>query len=239
MDWSAFFELHKDLPREGPGRPEDVAWALGVAGVKPGARILDAGCGPGADIQALLLATAPGGHVTAVDAHAPFIEQAAKRWGRDSRVTLTTGDMRAAEGPFDVIWCAGALYFLGLRDGLDAMRGKLAPGGTLVFSELVFRVPEPSEPVRCTLTKEYPAIGTTHRLNGIIEAEGFEIVAQKMLPRASWEAYYGPMDQRIARLRPGADAALAAVLDEGAAEAALWRAHNEEFGYALSVLRAR
>ncbi|MFW2542632.1 class I SAM-dependent methyltransferase [Primorskyibacter sp. 2E107] len=239
MDVSAFFELHKDLPREGPGRPEDVAWALGVAGVKPGARVLDAGCGPGADIAPLLLATAPGGHVTAIETHAPFVERAARRWGRDSRVTLIQDDMAAAEGPFDVIWCAGALYFLGLRAGLEIMRGKLAPGGLLCFSELVFRVPQPPAPVREALEAEYPAIGTVGRLNGIIEAEGFEIAAQKMLPRASWEAYYGPLEQHIATLRAGADPALCAVLDAAEAEAALWRANNDTFGYALSVLRAR
>ncbi|WP_425099053.1 SAM-dependent methyltransferase [Tropicibacter sp. S64] len=239
MDRSAFFEVHKDLPREGPGRPEDVAWALGAAGVKPGARVLDAGAGPGADIQALLLATAPGGHVTAVEAHAPFVEQAARRWGRDSRVTLVTGDMREAEGPFDVIWCAGALYFLGLREGLELMRGKLAPGGVLCFSELVFRVAEPATEVRAPLEAEYPAIGTVERLNGIVEAEGLGIVAQKMLPRASWEAYYRPLEAQVAQLRPGADAALAQVLDETEAEIALWREHNEAFGYALTVVRPR
>lgn len=47
MDWDAFFALHRDLPREGPGEAADVAWALEVAGVAPGARVADAGCGPG------------------------------------------------------------------------------------------------------------------------------------------------------------------------------------------------
>lgn len=239
MDETAFFTLHKDLPREGPGRPEDVAWALGVAGVKPGAKVLDAGAGPGADIPALLLATAPGGHVTAVEAHEGFVNQAARRWGRDSRVTLVQGDMRDAEGPFDVIWCAGALYFLGLRDGLDVMRGKLGPGGVLCFSELVYRTDAPAPEIRKALEAEYPDIGTLDRLNGIIEAEGYAIKAQKMLPRASWEAYFQPLDRRIAQLRPQADAVLSRILDEAEAEAAFWRAHNEDFGYALSVVTPR
>jgi len=30
---SAFFTLHRDLPREGPGEPADVAWAMAVADV--------------------------------------------------------------------------------------------------------------------------------------------------------------------------------------------------------------
>ena len=67
----AFFTVHADLPREGPGSRADLDWAVRVAGVSDTARILDAGCGPGADIEGLL-AHAPRGHVMAVDTHAPF-----------------------------------------------------------------------------------------------------------------------------------------------------------------------
>ncbi|MFZ7089605.1 SAM-dependent methyltransferase [Primorskyibacter sp. 2E233] len=234
---AAFFTLHDDLPREGPGRAEDVAWALGLGGAMPGARVLDAGCGPGADISALLLAVAPGGHVVAVDAHAPFVHQAERRWGRDSRVTLVTGDMRDVDGPFDVIWCAGALYFLGLLDGLRVMRDKLRPGGLMCFSEMVVRVPAPDADLRAALEAEYPAIGDQTRLKGMIRAAGLDLIGQKILPRASWEAYFQPMEKRIAQLRPTADEDLAAVLDEAEAEIALWRRYWEQFGYALSVVR--
>ncbi len=27
-----FFQLHRDLPREGPGEPTDISWAADVAG---------------------------------------------------------------------------------------------------------------------------------------------------------------------------------------------------------------
>jgi hypothetical protein len=47
------------------------------------------------------------------------------------------------------------------------------------------------------------------------------------------------VDARIALLRDGADAALAQVLDEAEAEAAVFRAHGDEFGYLLSVVRPR
>jgi hypothetical protein len=45
------------------------------------------------------------------------------------------------------------------------------------------------------------------------------------------------MEARIARLRPGADAALSQVLDMAEAEIAGWRAHRHETGYLLSVVR--
>ena len=53
-DRAAFFTVHQDLPREGPGDRESLDWALGLAGVAPEGVILDAGCGPGADVPGLL-----------------------------------------------------------------------------------------------------------------------------------------------------------------------------------------
>jgi|GEM_PF-4683729 len=50
---SAFFTVHRDLDREGPGEAADVHWALDVAGTPEDARILDAACGPGADMVTL------------------------------------------------------------------------------------------------------------------------------------------------------------------------------------------
>ena len=87
----AFFTLHADLPREGPGVPADVAWATDLAGVAPDARILDGGCGPGADIAALL-AAAPRGRVVAVERHLPFVHAVNDAWGHDVRVTARHTD---------------------------------------------------------------------------------------------------------------------------------------------------
>mmetsp|Transcript_381 Transcript_381/g.614 ORF Transcript_381/g.614 Transcript_381/m.614 type:complete len:82 (-) Transcript_381:8-253(-) len=77
-DKESFFTIHADLPREGPGETADVAWAAEVACLPSGAVICDAGSGPGGDIGALLRA-AEGGHVTAIDAHVPFIDAAQAR----------------------------------------------------------------------------------------------------------------------------------------------------------------
>ena len=140
---SAFFTLYTGLYREGPGEPADVAWAAELAGLEPDARICDAGCGSGADIPALL-ATAPKGRVTAVDSHAPFIEALRIRTGEDRRVTAYAGNMAKIKGPFDLIWSAGALYFLGTVKGLKAWRPALAKRGAVAFSEPCFFTDQPS-----------------------------------------------------------------------------------------------
>lgn len=233
-----FFTLHADLPREGPGDRVSLDWAMSLANLPRDAAILDAGCGPGADIEALL-AHAPEGHVTAVDLHPGFIAQVKAHWGDDLRVTAEVADMRAPEGPFDLVWSAGALYFLGITAGLEHFRTRLAPGGVVAFSELVWLSEERPKAAVAALAQEYLPMGNIATLEARIEAAGFDLFGLRVLSDDAWEAYYTPLDARVARLRPVADAALAKVLDEAEAEAALWRAHRDAFGYALAVVRPR
>lgn len=224
---SAFFTLHADLPREGPGLPEDVAWAAALAGLADDARICDAGCGPGGDIPALL-AAAPEGHVTAIDTHAAFVAQVPA----DPRVTARVGDMGAIEGPYDFIWCAGAMYFLGVTDALRLWRDALVTGGAVAFSEPCLFA---DTPAARDLWEGYPATDEAG-IAAQVAAAGYRTLGTRRLSDAAWEAYYVPMEARIAALRPGADDALNAVLDDGAAEIAAWRAVRAETGYLLSVV---
>lgn len=232
---NAFFELHRNLPREGPGEPADVAWATRLAGVGPQAQIADVGCGPGADIDALI-AAAPQGHVTALDKTPHFVEEARARWRGDGRVTILKADMAAIRNRYDMIWCAGAVYFLGVTEALTAWRKVLLPGGAVAFSEVCWFGDKRSERAR-NLWMQYPDMTDEAGVAARIDAAGYEVLGTRWLSDAAWEAYFGPIDQRIAALRPHADDALTHVLDEATEEAACWRAHRDEFGYLLSVVR--
>jgi SAM-dependent methyltransferase len=231
----AFFALHADLPREGPGEAADVAWAAEVAGLRRDARILDAASGPGGDLAALLRA-APAGHVTAIDLHPPFVAAARMRWGNHPQVTLRFGDMTEPEGPFDFIWCAGAIYFLGIEAALLAWAPKLAPGGAIAFSEPCLFTDAPSEGA-IAFWEGYARLTDASGIAVQVQAAGFTTLATRVIGDIGWEGYYRPMEARIAGLRPVADAALAAVLDQAEGEIAAWRAHRVETGYLLSVVR--
>jgi SAM-dependent methyltransferase len=233
---SAFFKLHADLPREGPGETADVAWAAEIAGICPHARICDAASGPGGDIGALLRA-APEGHVTAIDAHAPFIAAAQARFRDNARVRLEVGDMSALEGPFDLIWCAGAVYFLGIQTALSAWRAALAPGGAVAFSEPCFFIDNPSEGAQAFWRGEGVVVRDAAGIADQIATAGYQTLATRRLSDVAWESYYRPMEARIAALKPGAEIALQEVLDEAEQEIAGWRAHRAETGYLLSVVR--
>lgn len=230
----AFWHLHSGLDREGPGEAPDVAWAAGVAGVPPHARICDVACGPGADIPALL-GIAPEGHVTALDKHRAFVDEVLARFGDDRRVTAFKGDMAKLKGPFDFIWCAGAVYFLGIRKALRAWRPALAKGGAVAFSQPALFTDTPSEAARVFWGSH--AVKTADQIADSIAAAGYVLQDQRPLSDAAWEAYYRPMEDRIAVLRPGADATLSAVLDMAEVEIDTWRTVRRETGYLLCVVR--
>jgi len=101
---SAFFELHKDLPREGPGDLESLNWAFSNIDLAQSAVILDAACGPGADIEGLL-GQVPLGRVVGLDKHQPFVDVATSKFANHDRVQIVPGDMATPPGgPYDAIW---------------------------------------------------------------------------------------------------------------------------------------
>ena len=229
-----FYTLYQGLEREGPGEPADVAWAAQVLDLPRDARICDAGCGSGADVPALL-AAAPEGHVTAIDNHRPFIDELLVRMLGEPRVMAYKGNMAKLKGPYDLIWSAGAMYFLGVNKGLTVWRPALSKGGAVAFSEPCFFTDTPSEAAR--VFWEGYKTGTAAQIAAHVRAAGFETLATRRVSDAAWESYYTPLEARIAQLRPTADEALTAVLDASTAEIAIWRAVNAETGYLLSVVR--
>tara|TARA_R110002049_G_scaffold23545_4_gene83408 strand:+ start:2251 stop:2967 length:717 start_codon:yes stop_codon:yes gene_type:complete len=234
-DTTAFFTLHRDLPREGPGEAADVVWAVAQAALPPKPDIADVACGPGGDIAALR-AAAPSGHVTALDKTAHFVDAARAQFASDPNVTVLRADMGAIANQYDMIWCAGAVYFLGVTEALTRWRKSLRPGGVVAFSEPCYFTDTPSEAARA-LWSDYPAMGTEADIAARVTTAGYDVLATRRLAPAAWEAYYTPLQARIAQLRPGADAALVQVLDKTEAEIANWRAHGDAYGYLLTVAR--
>lgn len=235
---NAFFTLHRDLPREGPGEAADIRWAATLANLPETAQMADVGCGPGGDI-ATLLDVAPKGQVTALDTTAHFVTAARENWKADDRVTVLQADMARIMNEYDMIWCAGAVYFMGVTKALNTWRKSLKRGGVVAFSEACWFSDTPSMRAKELWGKEYPSMTNEAGIKAQIEAAGFEVLGAQRLSDAAWEAYFQPLEVRLAALRPDADDDLAAVLDETIEEIACWRAHRDEYGYLLSVVRPK
>ena len=239
MTWdaNAFFTVHADLPREGPGDAESVARAMTVAGASNDWHVCDAACGPGDDIPALLNHV---GTVTAFDRHGPFVGQARGRHGGNPNVQLYTAGFEempdfTPEGGFDAIWCAGALYFLGVQPGLTHFKSLLKPGGYVCFSEPCL-FDGASQGAR-DFWDGYPT-GTRADVLAAVALAGFEVLDDWQLSDAAWEAYYTPMEARLAQLKAGeVSDPVAQVIAEAEKEIAGNRRYRAETGYLMVVAR--
>ncbi|MCC5959317.1 MAG: class I SAM-dependent methyltransferase [Rhodobacteraceae bacterium] len=230
----AFLTLYSDLAREGPGAAADLGWALSVAATPAFARICDAGCGSGAD-TVTLAKERPRAQIDAIDQIAQFVAAAQKRTAPfGDRVQVRQGDMAKLTGPYDLIWCAGAVYFLGITEALRLWRGALAQGGAVAFSEPCL-LSRPSVAAQA-FWAEYPQITDVAGIRARVAAAGYRVLGEQMQIGAAWEAYYIPMSKRIASLRPNATGVLATALDKAELEIARWRAAPSEIAYALMVV---
>jgi ubiquinone/menaquinone biosynthesis C-methylase UbiE len=241
---AVFFELHRGLPREGPGNRESTARALALAGTLPPAPLLlDIGCGPGMqtmDLASLL----PAARITAVDMHEPFLEQLrhrAKTAGAGNRIEAVQADMSAlpfAPRSFDLIWCEGAAYFMGVGSALRAWRPLLRPGGKLALTEAVWLKPDAPDPVR-RCWAEYPEMLDIEFNRKLVRDCGYALLGDFALPDAAWwDDYYGPMEKRLAELIPkhAGDPVATSVLAENREEMELHRKYSRYYGYVFLVM---
>lgn len=232
-----FFTLYSGLVREGPGLPDDVRWALLLAGTPVKADICDAGCGSGADAETLA-EELPEARITAIDIAPSLVADARARLARfGARVEVRQGDMACLPGKFDLIWCAGAAYFLGLEAALDGWRSALKPGGRVAVSHPIYSRTPPSAATRAFWQGEPGEVADLAGIEAQITAAGYQSLGYRLLVGPPWAAYYGPLVARIAALRAaGPTPALAEVLDASAREIALWNAAPEDVAYALFVV---
>ena len=240
----AFFELHKDLPREGPGNRASTARALDLAQPLPAApRILDIACGPGAqtlDLAALL----PEAHIVAVDAHPGYLAELRRRAasvGAADRIETRVADMARLpfeDGAFDLLWCEGAAYIVGLPYALEHWARLVTASGRLALTEPVFLTPDLPDDV-VDNWREYPGMANVAACREIIRGARWRLLGDFTLPESAWwDDYYGPLAARTERLsadlesEPGARV----VLDEARREIDVYRRHSRCFGYQFFVM---
>lgn len=243
--WSYFYEIYEAIPRPGPGDRESTERALRLLPLLTRRhRILDIGCGPGA--QTIDLARASEARIVAVDNHEPFVSRLADRaaeLGLADRIAAQVGDMndlRFADGSFDVIWCEGAIFIIGFANGLATWRRLLAPGGHLVVSELCWLRSDPPVEVAAFFTAEGADIGDMDARRKTIAANGYRLVGDFVLPAVGWwDNYYVHLGAELERfrVRHAGDEEALDVAARSQYEIDLYRKYSDHFGYGFFAMQ--
>lgn len=240
----AFHQLFDPLPRLSPGSDSSTSKAIRrLPSPRLGAKILDVGCGKGR--STIVLAQHYKAPVIGVDAYQPYLDAldaAAKEAGVGKLVSTRCAKMDALDfsaNSFDVIWSEGAVYKIGVGRAMREWQEMLRYGGVIAFSEVSWLREDPPLEAKVFWAKRYRDMSTMHVNKLKIEAEGLFMI--DMLPLTEQDAadYYGPLEQRVAELKPEAESApeLAAVLADAEEEIAIHKKHGPCFGYVFYMAR--
>ena len=240
-----FYEVQRGLPRQGPGNNECTLRALAsCTRLGPTPAVLDLGCGPG--MQTLAIANALPGNILAVDNCEEYLEQLQHQVNRSSladRVAVRKADMAALELPeviFDLVWCEGAAYIMGIPQALQAWRPLLRTNGYLAFTELVWLEKHPAAEVASFFAAEYPAMTSVLAINDTIRESGFEPISDFTLPDSAWfDHYYAPLEAKLPALKQkyGQDEEALAVVSAAETEIDMRRRFGKSYGYQFFVAR--
>ena len=237
------YEVFGPLPQGAPGNDASTLRALDAVPARNAVRrVLDLGAGHGRTTVALARAL-PNARITAVEIHAPFAERIARR-ARDTgvadRVRAECGDMAkidVAAGSIDLIWAEGSIYVVGMERAFALWRSWLGPGGCVVFSDCVWWTGDPSEGARAFWAIEYPDMASEAAIRSRAEAAGYRVVSSFRMSREAHDAYYVPLEARVAELAGCADTEVWNVLEGIRKEIDVVRRFPDEAGYTFFVLR--
>jgi len=240
-----FWEIHKDLPREGPGDTVSTLKAFWMMEELPVSfDLLDVGCGPG--LQTIDLAKHMLGTVTAVDTHQPFLDelqQRAERAGQADKVKVQNEsmfDLRFEPGSFDVIWSEGAIYIMGFEEGLKKFRPLLKPRGYVAVTEVSWLKPNPPGDVRQFWQENYPGMKSVEENRSALTRAGYREIGHFTVPESSWwEDYFHPLAKRLDALEKqyADDAEAMKQIHENRREMEVFRKYSDFYGYVFYIMQ--
>lgn len=240
-----FFEIHKDIPREGPGDNDSTKEAIAMLkGIPYNPNILDIGCGPG--MQTIELAKNINGKILAIDTHKPFLdrlEETAINKNVSNRIEVKEMSMFSLEfkeDNFDVIWCEGAIFIIGFEKGIKQWRKYIKTGGYLVVSEVSWLKKDIPEEPKSFWESDYPDIkGIVDNIK-LIEKFGYSSVGHFIIPEKGWwNDYYNPLIDRISMLRKkylnNRDANDR--MDNTLKEIEIYKKYSDYYGYVFYIMK--
>lgn len=242
---SIFFEIHKDLSREGPGDNVSTRKAFEmITGLPSHPDILDIGCGPG--MQTIELAHISNGKITAIDTHQPFLDALNSRITEEGlsdkiqSLNKSMMDMDFTESSFDLIWSEGAIFIIGFEQGLKEWRKFIKPHGFMAVTDCSWLKDNPPPELKDFWYKYDPEMLDNEQKRSIIRNCGYSEIGHFVLPESSWwQGYYNPLLKRIEILKKdyAGDSDAQNELDMTLEEMEMYRKYAEYYGYVFYVMQ--
>jgi len=244
MNSNIFFEIHSDLPREGPGRDKYTRKAYNMLPRIKNPKILDIGCGPGG--PTIELAKISKGTVFGIDIHQPYIDLLNEKIIKEkleNRVKAINQSMFNIDFPkesFDIIWSEGSIFIIGFKKGLLEWKQFIKPNGFLVVHEMTWLNSNPPSEIYNYWMKIYPEITTIPKNIEIIKKCGYKLIGYFSLPEdAWWDFYYNPLEKRINFLKEKYSDKPEAltVLNQEQQEINMYKKYNRWYGSVFYILQ--
>lgn len=166
-----------DWDRKFPGDAPAFATAVAEFGLRPGDRVLDAGCGTGRALTPLRAAVGPGGIVLGADL-TPQMLAAAQRAGRAAQGALLLTDVARLplrDGALDAVFAAGLIAHLpDPAANLCELARVVRPGGRLALFHPIGRAALAARHGR-ELTPE--DLRAEHNLGPLLARSGWEMTS--------------------------------------------------------------
>jgi SAM-dependent methyltransferase len=202
-----FYEIFKNIPRQGPGDNEITkSLYLSLSHLTDKPEIIDIGCGKG--VQTIELAMLTNGKITAVDNYPYFLKCLDRKASilelsdKIKSVQADMNDLPFKDKSFDLIWSEGAIFIMGIKEGISSWKRLLKKGGYLVFSDLVWKKELQTKELLEYWSQEYPNILTVDEVIHEGQRNDFEIIHHQPLPKESWlKNYLIPIDEILSELK--------------------------------------
>ncbi len=182
-----FYELTANVLFLGRRRASFQA-LIAAAGLAPGQRVLDVGCGTGYVARLLAQAVGPGGLVVGVDASPEMVGYARRTADRDGRSRFDVGTAEALGFPaehFDVVTASLMLHHLPADLQPVAVREMarvLRPGGTLLIADAMPPRPDSGWHLFATLTGHIHMARLVPDLEALTSQVGLVDVQSRQIP---------------------------------------------------------